>query len=317
MGTMEGIQGLRRQAVTAVRRTTPAAEAKKPAAPARTDTFQSVLTKEEQAEQAAKTPDLPDFSRMTDRQKLSALATLHDATDYSGMTDVEAYRLINDRFEAAFPHLGAYQSRLIGRDSVNRFGTANLARPVTGMAALIEREQSRQWNSRGLRDISRLHREAYYPGMTDGETAQAIARRRRDGILAAQADTLQELRICGLGDQGKIDETLGKLRARLVQWVKGAREYAGEETDNATQEAAVLALAAGRPVRSGGGTDWGALKRRLAETQDDWDQKLAGGYSRYVQSVIDSLVDEIVRGEGRDPAEQAPEVRENSAALAP
>ena len=110
---------------------------RKAAAPPGTDTFQSVLTKEERAEQAAKAPDLPNFSKMTDWQKLSALATLHDATDYSGMTDAETYKLINDRFEAAFPHLGAYQSELIGRDSVNYFGTANMARPVTGMSTLI------------------------------------------------------------------------------------------------------------------------------------------------------------------------------------
>ena len=85
---MEGIQGARRQTLPPTQRMAPA-EAKRTAVPSRTDTFQSVLTKEERAEQAAKTPELPNFSKMTDRQKLSALATLHDATDYSGMTDVE------------------------------------------------------------------------------------------------------------------------------------------------------------------------------------------------------------------------------------
>lgn len=315
MAGMDGIQGLWRQAYTPVQRTAPAE--RKAAAPARTDTFQSVLTKEERAEQAAKVPDLPNFSKMTDRQKLSALATLHDATDYSGMTDAETYKLINDRFEAAFPHLGAYQSELIGRDSVNYFGTANMARPVTGMSTLITNELSRQRDSQGLRDIARLHREAYYPGMTDGETALAIVRRHPGGTLASQADTLQELKTCGLGDRGKIDNTLKEMRARLVQWAKKSRTYVGEETDNATQEEAVLALAEGRPVHSGGGTDWGALKRRLAETQDDWEQKLAGGYSQYVQSVIDSLVDEIVKGEQQSPAERAPETPEEAPAAAP
>ena len=171
-------------------------------------------------------------------------------------------------------------------------------------------------DSQGLQDISRLHREAYYPGMTDGEAAQA-ASRRYGGGFAAQACVLQELKTCGLGDRGKIDDTLKEMRARLVQWAKKSRTYVGEETDNATQEEAVLALAEGRPVHSGGGTDWGALKRRLAETQDDWEQKLAGGYSQYVQSVIDSLVDEIVKGEQQSPAERAPETPEEAPAAAP
>ncbi len=309
---MEGIQGLRRQTVTSLQRTAPA-EAKKTAAPARTDTFQSVLTREERAEQAARTPDLPNFSKMTDRQKLSALATLHDATDYSGMTDVEKYKLMNDRFEAAFPDLGAYESGLIGRDSAHYFGTGNMARPVTGTATFIQRERERQWNSQGLRDLSRLHREAYYPGMTDGEAAQAVARRYPGGNHAAQACTLQELKRCGLGDQEKIQETLTFMRAKLVQFATKAKALKDPpilETGNATQEDMVYAMATGKPVHTGGGTDWGALKRRLDETGDDWDQKLADGCSQYVRSVIDSLVDEIIKGERQDPADRAPEPSE-------
>lgn len=171
---------------------------------------------------------------------------------------------------------------------------------------------SKMTDKQKLSALATLHDATDYSGMTDGETAQAIARRHRGGNYASQADALQELKTCGLGDQDKIDDTLKQMRARLVQWAKGARGYAGEETDNATQEAAVLALATGGKVRSGGGTDWGALKRLLEERQDDWDQKLAGGYSRYVQSVIDSLVDEIVKGEKQAPAERAPEVPEES-----
>ncbi len=316
---MEGIQGLRRQIVTSAQRTAPAAEAKKSAAP-RTDTFQSVLTREERAEQAARTPDLPNFSKMTDKQKLSALATLHDATDYSGMTDVEKYKLMNDRFEAAFPDLGAYESGLIGRDSAHYFGTGNMPRPVTGTATFIQRERERQWNSQGLRDISRLHREAYYPGMTDGEAAKAIARRYPGGNYAAQACTLQELKRCGLGDQEKIQKTLTFMRAKLVQFARKARALTDPpilETDNATQEKMVYAMATGTSIQTGGGTDWGALKRRLEESQDDWDQKLAGGCSQYVQGVIDSLVDEIVKGERQDAAEEAPKAPEEPAVSAP
>lgn len=314
MKSMEGIQGLRRQTAVPVQRTvSQGAAAKQTAVSARTDSFQSMLTEAERAEQAAKTPDLPNFSKMTDRQKLSALATLHDATDYSGMTDVEKYKLMNDRFEAAFPYLGAYESQLIGRDGVYYFGTANMARSVRGTASLIQEEQSRQWDSQGLNNISKLHREAYYSGMTDGETAQAIAGRQKGGCLAAQACVLQELKLCGLGDQDQIDETLTDMRAKLVQWAKKSRTYAGKDADNATQEEEIAALAMGRrPRNSQKSTDWGALKRALEETADDWDQKIANGYSRQVQSVIDSLVDEIVKGEKQDPAEQTPEVSEES-----
>ena len=318
---MEGIQGARRQTLPPTQRMAPA-EAKRTAVPSRTDTFQSVLTKEERAEQAAKTPDLPNFSKMTDRQKLSALATLHDATDYSGMTDVEKYKLMRDRFEAAFPYLGAYESELIGRDGTHYFGTANMPRPVKGTASLIQEEQSRQWESQGLKNISRLHREAYYSGMTDGEAARAIAGRQKGGCFAAQACVLQELKLCGLGDQEKIQKTLTHMRAQLVQWVTGARVITDPpilETDNATQEEELAALAMGRPPRNQQkSTDWGALKRTLDANADAWDQKVADNYSQYVQGVIDSIVDEIVKGEagGEDASPVPPDRQANEAAEA-
>ena len=63
-----------------------------------TGNFQAIMSKTAKAEQT----ELPDFSKMSDRQKLAALAKLHNSTDFSGMTDVEKYKLINDRFEAAF-----------------------------------------------------------------------------------------------------------------------------------------------------------------------------------------------------------------------
>lgn len=304
---MEGIQVARRQTPAPVQRAAAhGAETKKSTAPARTDSFQSLLTEAERAEQAAKAPGLPRFAGMTDKQKLSALATLHDATDYSGLTDAEKYRLINDRFEAAFPYLGAYESGLIGRDSANYFGMANMARPVEGTASRIQKELSRQWDSQGLQNRPVLHREAYYSGLTDGETAQAAVKRHKGGNLAAQASALQELKILGLGNQGNIDGTLKDMRAKLVQWVKKSRGYAGETADNATQEEAICALATGRQPRcTQKSTDWGALKRALEESAEDWDQTIANGYGRYVQSVIDSLVDEIVRGEAQDSPDKA------------
>lgn len=48
-------------------------------------------------ERAARTPDLANFAKMTDRQKLADLATLHDATDYSGMTEGETIAAISKR----------------------------------------------------------------------------------------------------------------------------------------------------------------------------------------------------------------------------
>nr|WP_325211438.1 hypothetical protein [uncultured Oscillibacter sp.] len=311
---MEGIQGLRRQTLAPVQRAVPA-EAKRAAAPARTDSFQSVLTEAERAEQAARTPELPNFAKMTDRQKLSALATLHDATDYSGMTDAEKYKLMNDRFEAAFPELRAYEAEVIGRDSAHYFGSGQMAaRTVKGTGPLIRAEQARQWNSQGLTDIGKLHREAYYPGMTDGQAAQAIAKRQNGGGFAGQAGVLQELKLCGLGDQKEIQGALTLIRAKLVQWARGARYLENPpilETDNAAQETEVYARAVGDRIRSGGATDWGALERKLEENQEDWDQKLADGCSQYVQSVIDGLIDEIVRGEKQDgpsaPAEEPAE----------
>lgn len=295
---MEGIQELRGRTPVSIQQTAVrSGEAKKAAPSADTDSFQSVLSEKERAEQAAKTPSLPSFSKMTDRQKLSALATLHDATDYSGMTDVEKYKLMNDRFEAAFPHLRAYEAGLFGRDSVSYYGTNRMAREVKGTGTRIQEEKERQWNSQGLSGISALHREAYYGGMTDAEAALAVSQRHSGGNLAAQADVLQELKMLGLGDGGKTQEALEDMRAKLVQWARKSASYEGTETENAAEEETVYALAAGGRVRSGGGTDWSALTRLLADSEEAWDKKLAAGYGQQVQKVIDGLLDGIVKAE--------------------
>ena len=294
---MEGIQGLRRQTVASVQRTAPAAEAKRTAAPARTDTFQSVLTREQRAEQAAKAPDLPNFSKMTDKQKLSALATLHDATDYSGMTDVEKYKLMNDRFEAAFPHLGSYMGGLYGPAGIYFENPVDQANHRKTLPEQIADEQKRQLSTAGISKAYKLHKEAYYSGMTDEEIIAAVNKRHSGGTIADRFDALYELQTVRLGRNEAIDYAIGDamfaMRKNVCQIATGSEHFPPLGFYSEGQFKTAQGFASGTKV------SWAEVKKMALESAGAFSDSLAVEYGKTVQEVIDELFDSLLKAEAK------------------
>lgn len=291
---MEGIQELRRRTAVPVQRAMPqGTETKKTASPARNDTFQSVLTKEERAEQAARTPDLPNFAKMTDRQKLSALATLHDATDYSGMTDVEKYKLMNDRFEAAFPHLQAYHAGLYGPSIICFENPVDQANHRKTMPEQIHDERARQLSALGTKKIMKLHKEAYYSGMSDEETISAIQKRHSGGTMADRADILQEMRNLGLGDAYAIGDALFAMRSTVCRVATGSEHFPPHGSYSDGQFHTAYNYATGSKV------SWAEVKRMTLESAGAFSDSLAVEYGKTVQEVIDELFDSLLKAEAK------------------
>ncbi len=291
---MEGIQGLRRQTPISTQRTAPAA-AKKTAAPARTDTFQSVLTKEERAEQAARTPDLPNFSKMTDRQKLSALATLHDATDWGGMTDVEKYKLMNDRFEAAFPHRGSYMGGLYGPAGIYFENPVDQANHRKTLPERICDEWSRECSTAGLTKVYKLHKEAYYSGMTDEEMVAAIFKRHQGGTIADRFDALYEwsnIRDATKHSLEAIDYAIGDamfaMRKTVCRVATGSEHFPVLGFYSPGQFRAVQSAASGMKV------SWAELKQMTLESAGAFSDSLALEFGKSVQEAIDELFHTIL-----------------------
>lgn len=158
---------------------------------------------------------IPDLTGKSDWQKLNALTKLHKATDYSGMNDVERYKLISDRFEAVFPNQIAYTTYRIGGQADTPWdGSDN----VYGMPDYIRSEFDRQLDDAGINGrhggALTLHEFAYYNkqykvdkdghchGTGSGSVSDEIRRaiiclRHNNGKTAAdQISILQELRMC-------------------------------------------------------------------------------------------------------------------------
>ena len=287
---MEGIQGLRRQTAAPVQRAvSQSAVTRKSAAPARTDSFQSMLTEAERAEQAAKTPELPNFSKMTDKQKLSALATLHDATDYSGMTDVEKYKLMNDRFEAAFPHLGSYMGGLFGPAGVYYENPVDQANHVKTLPERIADERHRQFSTTGLSKVYELHREAYYSGMTDKETIAAINKRHSGGTMADRFDALYEMQNLRVGNAYGVGNAMFAME-RSVRRIATGSMY-GTSPYNDGQFRTACGYASGTKV------SWAEVKKMAQAYAAELGGRISEGFGKTSQEAIDELFDSLLNAE--------------------
>lgn len=249
--------------------------------------FQAVL---EQASKTEKTADMPDFSRMTDSQKLAALAKLHDSTDYSGMTDVEKYKLMQDRFEAAFPDLQAYRSGLFGPLIVTFGDPAEEARHVKTIPERIYAEQQRQWTSAGFQDVGKLHKEAYYSGMTEKETISAICRRHKGGTMADRAAILHEMQSLGIGNKYAVNQMKTAMWRNLEQRVTGSQGLAGL-TFSGSQLRSAYGIATSSHL------SWDDVRTITEDSMKVWGESLVDDLGVKIKDSIDNLLEELMNAE--------------------
>lgn len=251
--------------------------------------FQSILTETKKAEKASQA--MPDFSNMSDRQKLAALAKLHDSTDYSGMTDVEKYKLMNDRFEAAFPNLQAYHTGLYGPVIITFENPIDQANHRKTIPELINDEQTRQFSILETKKIINLHREAYYSGMSDEETISAIHKRHSGGTMADRASILQEMRNLDLGDGYAIGDALSAMRKTVRRAATGSVYGPPLGFYSEGQFRTAQGYASGAKV------SWAEIKRITLASAGAFSESLAQKYGKTIQEVIDELFDNLINAE--------------------
>lgn len=132
-------------------------------------------------------PPTPDFSRMTDSRKLAVLQRLHEQTDYSGMTEAEKYKLINERFSAAFDQLTLY--------------TGIFGWPRTEKIVLVHdqicKDVGIEHANMGRVD-RKLYRETLYGNMSDDEVKAAVYNKYDGNTPYDRLSALNELRLMRL-----------------------------------------------------------------------------------------------------------------------
>lgn len=201
-------------------------------------------TPEEKAERivskTSRTPEelgIPDLTGMSDAQKLNLLTRLHKQTDYSGLNDVERYKLISDRFEAVFPNRMLYTTYCFGGRT--NPGPWDGGQGRKGMPDFIRDEFDAQLSDAGLYGphggATYLHQLAYYTEprniivdqdghcrgnncdrVTDEERQAIVTRRHNNGATAAdQIAILQELRMATQSYNAEGFRTYGIVRSDL------------------------------------------------------------------------------------------------------
>lgn len=154
----------------------------------------------------AKVPPLPDFSKMSDRQKLEAIRELHNQTDYSGMTNTEKYGVIISRIEAAFPYM-AMRAGLYGPMAVaDQYGSGADSYYVERMDTIPQRlyaEERRQREEAGVSfplgtKEADLRRETIYKGMSDREIFHTMCKKYSGNSIANTMGMGFELKIMKL-----------------------------------------------------------------------------------------------------------------------
>lgn len=250
-----------------------------------TGNFQAMPTRTAKAEQT----ELPDFSKMSDREKLAALAKLHNSTDFSGMTDVEKYKLINDRFEAAFPHLNSYTGGLFGPVIVCFENPVDEANHVKTLPERIRDECSRQLSSVGITNAPKLHREAYYSGMSDEEVIAAINKRHSGGTMMDRYDALYEMFAMGVGDKRAIGNAMDAMERTLRKVVTGTTYGTSLYSDGQFRMA--FGYASGTKV------SWAQVKEMVRACAAELGERLSEGYGKTVEEAIDELFDKLLNAE--------------------
>lgn len=179
---------------------------------------------------------IPDLTGLSDNQKLNLLTKLHNQTDYSGMNDVERYKLISDRFETVFPNHMLYSTYCFGKTDYtsNWDGSHNRK----GLQDFIRDEFDQQLIDSGFKWVyggpSSLHQFAYYNedykvdkdghcssynngGVSDEERRAIICLRHNNGKTAEdQVAILQELRMCTQSYNADGFHSFGVVRSDLI-----------------------------------------------------------------------------------------------------
>lgn len=233
--------------------------------------------------------ELPDFSKMSDREKLAALAKLHNSTDYSGMTDVEKYKLINDRFEAAFPHFNSYTGGLFGPVIVCFENPADGANHVKTLPERIYDESHRQLSSLGITNAPKLHREAYYSGMSDEEVIAAINQRHSGGTMIDRYDALYEMFEMGVSDKRAIGNAMEAMERTTRKVVTGTIYGTSLYSDGQFRMAYGYA--------SGTKVSWAQVKEMVRACAAELGAWLSEGYGKTVEEAIDELFDDLLNAE--------------------
>lgn len=227
-------------------------------------------------------------------QRLAKLQELHKRTDYSGMDDYEKVRIIDARFEEAFPDLRAM------------YGGLYLCAGENSIYTKIKDENSRQIQDAvggELKFSSEKERLNYlqyicgYDGLTDDEMVARINEKYSGGTLADRSGALWELSSLGLIDSHAAGAMQREMRYSMIDATEG--RYGHLWRDNPVRVNAMIEYASGARM------NWTQLARATMITASNGTYEQLGKsneevkrqYLEELQGSLDEFLDRMLHTE--------------------
>lgn len=222
-------------------------------------------------------PPIPDFSGMSDSRKLAVIQRLHEQTDYSGMTEAEKYKTISERFSAAFDQLTLH----------------------TGIFGWPRTEKIVQVFDQQCKDVGidsaymgrvdyKLHKEAFYSGMSDDEIKSAVYSKYDGSLLYDRLSALNELRLMKL-DGGAFIPALNSYMETTLQACRQSNNYEGAFTDNPSEIAYI------RKQMFNTSMSWTELYDLTLSAAQKWGGTLVSpGETVPTYDVVKKMMDEVL-----------------------
>jgi len=161
----------------------------------------------------SKTQDTVSLSTGSYQQRLDKLKKLHESTDYSGMTDLEAMRLVEDRFRTAFGNetsaiLNSLYGNVVGDNSIyTRISEQYVDQINESCASCIEKGPSARtlYRESGLKIDSLTPDACYleryvrgYEKLSEDEIREKVAEQYSNGTLVDRYSAAEDLHAMGI-----------------------------------------------------------------------------------------------------------------------
>lgn len=236
-------------------------------------------------QKAAETHDTVSISGGSYEQRLENLKKLHEQTDYSGMSDLDKARLIESRFQEAFPDIHAMYGGLYlcaGKGSIyDKIIQENENQIKNIISQPFSHKTPMRWeNTKYILG---------YDGLSDDEIRAKVNEKYSGGTLADRCGALHELDDMGL-DDGAAPWMMIQIEQEMVQGTEGKYgrlsrenplrvnamiEYATGTKMNWTQLAqATMEFASNSTCKQLGLTDEEAKRQFLTELEPKLDKFL-------------------------------------------
>lgn len=236
----------------------------------------------QQARMAPQTQDTVSLSSLSYERRLEELQKLHENTDYSSMSYKDVRRLVQKRFNDAFPNYGAIMGGLYlcaGENSIYEKVRSIELQHIKEATEGKESDYPPASDPEGRKEWQRY--TFGYGGLSDDEIMDKLSEKYSGGTLADRCGMIWEM-WCMDMDGGGGYSAIMQLQNEMVQRTEG--QYGHLHRDNPIRVSAMIGVGENTAI------DWTQLMKNCFEDRrDNWTYKSETLKQQILQELGDGL----------------------------